>query len=84
VPGRAADDIPKMPDIATLRVVYALSVMPAIGYETTSLEISARVTQKNAWAEADAIVAAGGGMAELLASDNALIRSAAMLEVESM
>jgi len=73
-----------MPDIATQRTLYALSKLPRLRWHTTSMELENRRAQSNAWEVANAIVAGGGGMAELLAADDSRIRLAALAEVEGM
>jgi hypothetical protein len=48
------------------------------------MELENRRAQSDAWEVANAIVAGGGGMAELLAADDSRIRLAALAEVEGM
>lgn len=71
-----------MPDFAIQRVLDALSVLPPLQRRAINRRIlDDRNAVKNAYAEARAIIAAGGGMEELRASDNAIIRAAVFAEV---
>lgn len=73
-----------MPDIATERVLYALSKLKLLRGEISRQEVEERNDQITAWEEAQAIVANGGGMVDLLAAANPRIRLAALAEVEDM